>query len=490
MPTTVLRSISRMNASPTVDAIQSLAGAQAQTGWQTLVEGHGPDVWRLILSRSRDTNEAEDAYQDFWMALPKSAASFRPSGADPERSARAWLLRVAYTTAIDRVRRRRSATVGANRGVAMAVIDQQTPSRLLVEEAERPGTEDLRDRELLLMRVQDALKDLAENHRRPLLLHVIGGLSYEDLAADLRCTVATARVRVHRALKRLRGVLGGPEERLNERALAGLIVPMLLAVPPAPALATALSSGGAGLTAGGVAGGGTVGSGATAIVPVAVAATGVIAAGIIAVAVLGGSPRPPASVVPSATTSMVRMLDDFERADAAIAGQSYLRIPPEISLAPAPAGGGGGSALRFGWSKEHENWIDCHYRDQERPPLDGVTATAASVASMQVWAPHGTRLRHLAIRFMDVDGEMFEWRHPLPDQGHTGWRTVEFPLDPSAAASWDKRPIANHIVDPPLRLQGYALEIGRDGSKDGVVIIDDVRIRLPKMDIESLRDDK
>jgi len=226
-----------MSQSSTVAALRSLAGEQAQAGWQALVDQHGADVWRLILSRSRDTNEAEDVYQDFWLGLPRSAVSFKPAeSADPERAARAWLMRVAYTTAIDRVRRRRPATVDVKADAKGTAMDfQSATARLVAQDHIRPGTEDLHDREFLVARVQGALKDLPENYRRPLLLYVVGGLSYEELAADLRCTVNNARVRVHRGLKRLREILGG-DARLNERALTGLILPVMLAMPPVPAL--------------------------------------------------------------------------------------------------------------------------------------------------------------------------------------------------------------------------------------------------------------
>lgn len=467
-----------MSALPTIDALRSLGGPQAQAGWQVLVERHGPDVWRLILSRSRDAHEAEDVYQDFWMALPKSAASFRPAGADQERSARAWLMRVAYTTAIDRVRRRRPATIDA-KGAAMD--SQSATARLVAQDHIRPGTEDLHDREFLVARVQGALKDLPENYRRPLLLYVVGGLSYEELAADLRCTVNNARVRVHRGLKRLREVLGG-DARLNERALAGLILPVMFAMPPAPTLTAALGSGAAGVGASVSAGGGAVSGGTAVGTGAVVAATGVLVAGVGLAVVLASAPALQVPVVPPSPAPVVRLLDDFERSETRIEGTSFVGTAPEISLAPAPAGGGSGSALRFAWTTEHKGWIDCAYRPGARLVLSDVTATAATVASMHLWAPQRTRLNHVAIRFMDADGEIFEWRHALPDQGITGWRTVEFPLDPTTSSTWDKRPVANRMVEKPITLFGYAIEIGRNGSEEGVVIIDDVRLRMPSRD--------
>lgn len=466
-----------MSTLSTSEALRSLGSPDAQAGWQTLVERHGPDVWRLILSRSRDPHEAEDVYQDFWMALPRSALSFRPpTGMDQERSARAWLMRVAYTTAIDRVRRRRPVTVDA-KGAAME--SEPSTARLVAQSQVRPGTEDLDDRDYLVAQVQGALKDLPENYRRPLLLYVVGGLSYEELAADLRCTVNNARVRVHRGLKRLREVLGG-DARLNERTLAGLILPVMFAMPTAPAFSVALKSGAVGVGSS-LAGGGSVGGTTVSGMGVAIAATGAVAAGVGLTIALTGSPAAPMTTIPTQPAPLVRLLDDFERTDPRIEGHSFSGPAPEISLVPAPVSerpvGGSGNAFRFAWTSEHTGWIDCEYDNPLKSTLDGVVATAATTISLRLWAPGTTRLQHVGVRLADKHGEIFEWRQPLPDSGQTGWRSVVFPLEPRDAATWDKRPVADRVADVPLRLYGYAIAMGKIGSKEGVIIIDDVQLR-------------
>jgi hypothetical protein len=111
--------------------------------------------------------------------------------------------------------------------------------------------------------------------------------------------------------------------------------------------------------------------------------------------------------------------------------------------------------------------------------LSDVVADARTVISMRVWAPNTTRLQHIGLRLVDQHGEIFEWRQPLPNSGQTGWRTLSFVLDAKAAATWDKRPIADHVADAPLRLYGYAVALGKAGSAEGVVIIDDVELQLP-----------
>lgn len=249
MPAGFPRLSSDMAPASTASALAGLTGPGADVLWTTLVERHGPDVWRLIASRSRSTHDAEDAYQEFWMHLPRAAHGFRPPPGDDERSSRAWLMRVAYTSAIDHGRRRRPvaspAIAPVGRSTAVDDPDLRTPgSGPLAGDragdradlaAHRPGSEELDERRLLMARVQAAITTLPESYRRPLLLHLVAGLSYDDLAADLRCTVNHARVKVHRGIKRLRALLGVDERRLSERTLAGMMVP-LLAMPVAPKL--------------------------------------------------------------------------------------------------------------------------------------------------------------------------------------------------------------------------------------------------------------
>jgi RNA polymerase sigma-70 factor (ECF subfamily) len=53
-----------------------------------------------------------------------------------------------------------------------------------------------------------ALAELTDDQREAVLLRVVGEQSYDDVARKLGCTRETARVRVFRALERMRGRLG------------------------------------------------------------------------------------------------------------------------------------------------------------------------------------------------------------------------------------------------------------------------------------------
>ncbi|MBN8527182.1 MAG: sigma-70 family RNA polymerase sigma factor, partial [Planctomycetes bacterium] len=120
--------------SSTADLITSLTGPGARVAWEALAERHGADVWRLISSRLGDAHAAEDAYQEFWTGLPAAARRFAAQPEDTERKARAWLMHIAYTTAIAQVRRREDA-VGLD-GVASDVeaeMAERAPDEELVE---------------------------------------------------------------------------------------------------------------------------------------------------------------------------------------------------------------------------------------------------------------------------------------------------------------------------------------------------------------------
>lgn len=474
-------------ATATASALAGLSGPEAATAWATLVERHGPDLWRLIASRSRDTHEAEDAYQEFWLGLPRAATGFRPlvgngSGDEAERSARAWLMRVAYTSAIDHGRRRRSIQASAiapavSRSADMDTHDPRTSGsgplgHELIDPTlpTRPDTEELADRSLLMARVQSAIGTLPETYRRPLLLHLVAGLSYDDLAADLRCTVNHARVKVHRGLKRLRDLLGVDEQRLPDRSLAGMIVPLTIAMPTAPPLPPAVPLPVTPPP-------GTV-SAVIKAASFAVIGSGVAGAMIAAAMAVKADPLPPAPLAaPAPAAETVLALDDFERSELRMSGHGHHDIKPELGLVPVPPGGSG-RGLRFAWIDGHSGWIDCNY-DVPRRVVPELTPEAAGTVTMRVWCDGGAEVQHVAVRFVDRHGEMFEWRRPLPDAGKAGWRELIFPLALLTPADWDVRPIADHKIDFPLTFWGYAAQLDtRIGRRAGTLIIDDVVLTI------------
>jgi hypothetical protein len=347
----------------------------------------------------------------------------------------------------------------------------------------------------LLEHVQQALARLPEEHRRPLLLHVVGGLSYEELSADLRCTVNSARVKVHRALKRVRDLLGTDGDKLPERTLAGLIMPPFLAlplVPPVPPPVVAglfASAGGASGTA--VAATATsklaltvglalamAGAGVTAVAwpkrpPAAPAATNVSAPKPMVAVPPVVAPAPVADVAPPPPLPLpgphIVALDDFERAEA---GMSANGETPGItlSLTPITRAGDARTALRLAWPVTHGRWMDATYAVQRVVPQ---VTTSPSHALITLASAQAARISDCSVRFTDAEGEIYQWRVPLPPIDSDGWYRVDIPLVTTGEIEhWDGPAIANHRIDPPLTLRGYGFTFAEPASGAGELLID------------------
>jgi RNA polymerase sigma factor (sigma-70 family) len=469
----------------TANALAGLSGPGADVLWTTLVERHGPDVWRLIASRSRSTHDAEDAYQEFWMLLPRAAHSFRPPPGGDERSSRAWLMRVAYTSAIDHGRRRRpvASLAIAPMGRSTAVDDPDTrstgsgplPGDLAHQGAHRPGSEELDDRQLLMARVQAAITTLPESYRRPLLLHLVAGLSYDDLAADLRCTVNHARVKVHRGIKRLRALLGVDEQRLPERTLAGMMVP-LLAMPVAPPLPPLLPSPILPPP-------GALQIGAKLALKAATFVT--VAAAIATVLVVGAHavrPSPPTAlpVTPAPPETIVMVLADFSGPRIGMEGHGHLGALPHLALVEAPPGGGHGSALRIDWGMDHQRWVDTSCTPA-RAPIRELAAPYSGVVTAAVWSDGIGEVDHIGVRFSDATHVIFEYRRPLPERTAIGWQSMTFPLSLLVPAHWENGPdtVGERAPVYPLAFVGFGIQLSNKAPKHaGTLIIDDVVLTL------------
>lgn len=442
-------------ASPTADLIRALAAPGADAAWSALAQRHGADVWRLVNSRLRDAHAAEDAYQEFWLALPAAAQRFRPDPIDTERKARAWLMHIAYTTAIAQHRQRRPD--------AVPVDDAPCP---------REAEMDQRDqRAEMVERIREAVERLPESHRRPLLLHVVGGLSYEDLATDLRCTVNNARVKVHRGLAALRGMLGAEGGRLTEQALAGALVPpLLLAPPPLPPAMPALPP--------------PPPPGVLALVAKAPLLTATAVAGVatatVATAVIVSSPSKPqeppvspirtlaAATAATATLAAAASGDDFDRDAAGITSPDP---SVTISMVPSPKGAGSGKAMKVAWTGDHKPFIQWSYADFRPAPeitADGGTVTVA------VWIEAMSGVKGLSVRLVDANWETFQWAAPLPNPEQSGWRTVTIAIDPkNHKGNWGPEGKVDGVIDWPVKLGGFAFDF-TEKAPSGSILFDNI----------------
>jgi RNA polymerase sigma-70 factor (ECF subfamily) len=167
--------------------------AVADAALETRLVSFRPQVRRHILAMVRDSAEAEELTQDTYARAFERSDQLR----EPQ-AALAWLYRIATTVSLDRLRQRRPATVAFDEAGVEGVDDlERTPSLLesALEQSEMSAC------------VQSYLATLPDDYRVAILLHDVHGLTNQQIADHLGCSLATAKIRVHRARARLRETL-------------------------------------------------------------------------------------------------------------------------------------------------------------------------------------------------------------------------------------------------------------------------------------------
>lgn len=138
------------------------------------------ELYRFLLGRTRDHHDAEDlAQQTFADAAAKLSRS------DPPRSMRSWLFAVAERRAVDEHRRRKRAA----RALELLVDLPDT------------GANDTDPA------VEAALRQLPPTQRQIVVLRIVEGQTYAQIARTLGCNEAACKMRLSRALRRLRNEL-------------------------------------------------------------------------------------------------------------------------------------------------------------------------------------------------------------------------------------------------------------------------------------------
>ncbi|MDJ0941668.1 MAG: sigma-70 family RNA polymerase sigma factor [Woeseiaceae bacterium] len=159
----------------------------------TLFERHHRALYQYCLQLTRHRATSEDLVQDTFMKILKKAGSFRGDG-----SFKAWLFHIARNEAFNHLRKakRRKTSTATEDDMRDQLIDSRSAEQAAA------GHQDMDI-------VRRALDSLPEAAREVIWLGRFEFDGYEDLGAALGCTAATARVRMHRAMKQLDKILIG-----------------------------------------------------------------------------------------------------------------------------------------------------------------------------------------------------------------------------------------------------------------------------------------
>jgi len=158
-----------------------------------LYDRHGGIAYGLALRVVRDAGLAEEAVQDGFLSVWRSAASFDSGRGAP----RSWLLTLVHRRAVDLVQR--------------AARRQEQPSASLPEEV-GPSTASIAELSDEQRRVRTALNGLPFLQRQALELAYYGGLTQSQIADHVGAPVGTIKSRMYVALAALRDALSEQDD--------------------------------------------------------------------------------------------------------------------------------------------------------------------------------------------------------------------------------------------------------------------------------------
>ena len=177
----------------TVDELARRAAGGDEDAFAQLVGLHEKKVYGLALRMCGNPEDAADAAQEAFLAAWKGLPRFRG-----EAGFSTWLYRLTANAAIDhlrRVKRQRGEVSLDGGGPGLDAVDDAPSPQAQAEETE------------LREAVAEGLSMLSEDHRQALLLRELRGLSYEEIASELRVDLGTVKSRISRARGSLRKIL-------------------------------------------------------------------------------------------------------------------------------------------------------------------------------------------------------------------------------------------------------------------------------------------
>jgi RNA polymerase sigma-70 factor (ECF subfamily) len=151
---------------------------------------HQRDVYRYLLRMTGSPDAAADMLQEVFLRVVRAL-----QGGGAIRHERGWVFSIAHHLLTDdRRRRERDGGVEAPAHGAAGMASNSV-------EPVQPGTQ------ALAVALSQSLQSLHETDRDVFLLKEVAGLSYEEIAAALGCSIESVRSRLYRARLALREML-------------------------------------------------------------------------------------------------------------------------------------------------------------------------------------------------------------------------------------------------------------------------------------------
>lgn len=172
--------------------------AGSETAFDWLVTHYHAPVYNLILGMLGDTSDAADGTQEVFLKAFRGIRKFRQGS-----SLKTWLYRIAIREALNQ---KRWFKRHLQKNVSIDAEPEEGQARLEIADLGGTPFEQLASHEIQDA-VQGALQQVPEAFRSAVILRDLEGLSYEEVAEVLECSVGTVKSRILRGRRGLKEIL-------------------------------------------------------------------------------------------------------------------------------------------------------------------------------------------------------------------------------------------------------------------------------------------
>ncbi len=174
-------------------------GRGEMRAFETLYSRHRAALYRYLVRQARDTEIANDLFQEVWSRVIVIRARY-----EPRAKFRTFLFTLAHNCFIDHCRRVKSRPAG------LVLEDADAADLLPADDALRPDAKMERDE--ISRRYRAALATLPQEQRDVYLLHEESDLSLDEIAKITGVGAETAKSRLRYAVGKLKAALSMVED--------------------------------------------------------------------------------------------------------------------------------------------------------------------------------------------------------------------------------------------------------------------------------------
>src|ERR1700680_2234646 len=172
--------------------------AGSETAFDWLVTPHPAPGYNLILGMLGDASDAADGTQEVFLKAFRGIRGFRHGS-----SLKTWLFRIAIREALNH---KRWFKRHLQKNVSIDADPEEGHSAIEIEDLGATPFDQLAAHEIQVA-VQHALQEIPHVFRGAVILRDLEGLSYEEIAEVLECSVGTIKSRILRGRRALKEIL-------------------------------------------------------------------------------------------------------------------------------------------------------------------------------------------------------------------------------------------------------------------------------------------